>query len=167
MPEKSEVFEVPGNIGLSQAQRQARIDQYYVPFQQTLSAQIDRHISRILPPVLITIHSFTPTYFGAERNLDIGILHDNDSRFADGLLASLQSETQFVVARNQPYGPADGVTHTLVHHALPRGLMNVMIEIRNDIIDTPASQQKMGEILSNHVTGVLGKLITSIGETRQ
>jgi len=163
MPEKSEIFDVPGNAGLSQSQRQLRIDQYYHPFRQTLSAGIDRHIAQILPPVLITIHSFTPVYFGVKRNLDIGILHDSDSRFADELLASLQQESHYIVARNQPYGPGDGVTHTLVQHALPRGLMNVMIEIRNNIIDTQPSQLKMAELLARHLTSVLAKLKTDRG----
>jgi predicted N-formylglutamate amidohydrolase len=158
IPAKSEIFEVPGNIDLSQSQRQARIDQFYVPFQHALTSRIDRHISQIVPPVLITIHTFTPVYHGVERNLDIGVLHDSDNRFADELLISLEQETHFKIARNAPYGPADGVTHTLVQHALPRGLMNVMIEIRNDIVDTPGSQREMGEILARHLTEVLAGL---------
>ncbi|PCJ74205.1 MAG: N-formylglutamate amidohydrolase, partial [Rhodobacteraceae bacterium] len=59
MPAKSEIFDVPGNINLSPSQRQARVDQYYLPFQHTLSAQIDSHTARTLPPALVTIHSFT------------------------------------------------------------------------------------------------------------
>jgi len=158
IPAMSEIFEIPGNSDLSQSQRQARVDQYYLPFQQTLASRIDRHITQVMPPVLITIHTFTPVYNGVERNLDIGILHDSDNRFADVLLLSLKQETQFRIARNEPYGPADGVTHTLVQHALPRGLMNVMIEIRNDIVDTPQSQTKMGELLARHLTEVLAGL---------
>ncbi len=165
MPVKSEIFDVPGNVDLSPSQRQARVDQYYLPFQHTLSAQIDSHTTRVQPPVLITIHSFTPTYHGIARNLDIGILHDSDSRFADELLISLGSEDQFVTARNQPYGPADGVTHTLVQHGLSRGLLNVMIEIRNDIINTPESQRKMGELLARHLSGVLEKLKANTSQT--
>jgi len=164
MPAKSEIFDVPGNVGLSQSERQARIDQYYLPFQQTLSAQIDSHSTRIVPPALITIHSFTPNYHGIARNLDIGILHDSDSRFAGELLISLANEKQFVVARNQPYGPADGVTHTLVQHAVSRGLLNVMIEIRNDIINTPESQRKMGEMLAHHLSGVVEKMKAAVSQ---
>ncbi len=158
MPAKSEIFDIPGNVDLSPTQRQARIDQYYVPFQQTLATRIDEHIENNSPPVLMTIHSFTPTYQGMKRDLDIGVLHDRDSRFADELLNSLGHENCFKIARNAPYGPADGVTHTLVQHALPRGLMNVMIEIRNNIISTPASQLKMGEYLARHVSKVLAGL---------
>ena len=155
MPERSEIFDIPGNVNLTESQQQARINQYYIPFHQKLSTRIDRHIKHVLPPVLLTVHSFTPVYYGTRRNLDIGILHDTDSSFADALLAGLENEARYIVARNEPYGPADGVTHTLVQQALPRGLMNVMIEIRNDIIDTPSRQQEMAEILSLNVVQAL------------
>ena len=166
MPAKSEVFDILGNVDLSPVQQQARIDQYYIPFQQTLKAQLDRHIEEVLPPVLITIHSFTPAYHGVARDFDIGILHDSDNRFADELLSSLSSESDYKICRNEPYGPADGVTHTLVEHALPRGLMNVMIEIRNDIIATPQNQEKMAVMLSRHVTDVLTELRVRVEETQ-
>ncbi len=42
-----------------------------------------------------------------------------------------------VVQRNAPYGPEHGVTHTLKEHGIANGHMNVMLEIRNDLIDTP------------------------------
>lgn len=165
MPAKSEIYDIPGNTNLTQAQRQSRIDQYYLPFHRTVAAQIDRHISEVEPPVIITIHSFTPNWHGENRDFDIGILHDKDTRFADEILASLKSETRFVVCRNAPYGPADGVTHTLVHHALPRGLMNIMFEIRNDIIATPDRQAEIGAFLSHHVTETLNRLRVNSGSS--
>ncbi len=46
------------------------------------------------------------------------------------------------------YGPADGVTHTLNLHAQPAGLLNVMIEIRNDLIETEIGQGVAADFLS-------------------
>ncbi len=85
------------------------------------------------------------------RDFDIGILHDTDAWFADALLKIAEAETEFVIRRNAPYGPQDGVTHTLAAHAIPRGLLNAMIEIRNDLIGDPAGQQAMAERLSRWV----------------
>jgi hypothetical protein len=48
------------------------------------------------------------------------------------------------VFRNYPYGPADGVTHTLKKHGLTREIANVMLEIRNDLISDDAGQAAMG-----------------------
>ena len=43
----------------------------------------------------------------------------------------------------------DGVCHTLNLHAGVRGLLNVMIEIRNDLIATEKGQQEWAERLAN------------------
>ena len=55
--------------------------------------------------------------------------------------------TSYNLQLNEPYGPADGVTHTLREHALTRGLPNVMIEVRNDLIADEASQKAMAQTL--------------------
>ena len=57
--------------------------------------------------------------------------------------------TERDVRRNAPYGPEDGVTHTLRAHAIPAGHANVMLEIRNDLIATHAAQEAMAELLAD------------------
>jgi predicted N-formylglutamate amidohydrolase len=147
MPEESEIYRIPGNAGLTQAERQARADDVYFPFRAALSRAIDGHGAG--DPVIVTIHSFTPVYRGVARAVEIGILHDDDARFADAMIAAAGSDSGgFVVRRNEPYGPEDGVTHTLREHALPHGLPNVMIEIRNDLIRTPEDVGAMGALLA-------------------
>jgi predicted N-formylglutamate amidohydrolase len=149
------VYGVPGNTGLSDAARQARIGRFYAPFRDALASFIDQRIAAGSRPVIVTIHSFTPVFKGVRRDLDIGILHDTDARFADALLKVMQAETGFKVRRNAPYGPRDGVTHTLAEHAIPQRLLNAMIEIRHDLIGDPASQRAMAELLSRCVVKAL------------
>lgn len=144
MLSKSEVFEVPGNIGLSQAERRARIGAFYLPFQNVLAERI----AQTDAPVVVTIHSFTPVYHGARRSVEIGILHDSDRRLADVMLDVAADHTGLNVQRNEPYGPADGVTHTLKVHALPGGHLNVMLEVRNDLISTPLEQRDMADMIA-------------------
>ncbi|UWP92917.1 N-formylglutamate amidohydrolase [Aliiroseovarius crassostreae] len=145
MPEKSELIEVPGNRGLSWQERRARADQIYVPFCDTVSELITARRARGQQTVLVTIHSFTPVYHGAPRAVEIGILHDADSRLADAMLARSCALPHRRIARNEPYGPADGVTHSLKQHGLSHGLANVMIELRNDLVATPADEVAMAE----------------------
>ncbi len=151
VPAVSGNHEIPGNAGLSAAARRARADRFYAPFCEALVATIERRMEAGRAPAIVTVHSFTPVYGGARRDLDIGILHDTDARFADALLEIAEAETEFVIRRNAPYGPQDGVTHTLAAHAIPRGLLNAMIEIRNDLIGDPAGQLAMAERLSRWV----------------
>jgi len=50
-----------------------------------------------------------------------------------------------VIRRNDPYGPEDGVTHSLKIHGLAQGLPNVMIEIRNDLLHGAAAEARLAE----------------------
>ncbi|MGR3677706.1 MAG: N-formylglutamate amidohydrolase [Paracoccaceae bacterium] len=150
MPVKSEVYDVPGNVDLGPDQRQVRVAQYYDPFHAVLSAEIAKRPDA----VIVTIHSFTPVYNGQQRSVEIGILHDQDTRLADALLDIAGSD---VVLRNEPYGPAHGVTHTLKRHALPGGLLNVMIEIRNDLIQTAEDQKAIAKDLAGWLGAALSE----------
>ncbi len=155
IPARSEIYNVPGNEDLSEKERRRRTDRFYYPFRNALAAEIEK---RATPPVIVTVHSFTPVYHGKQREVEIGILHDSDRRFADAVLAEAGKEGAFIVRRNEPYGPQDGVTHTLVEHALPRGLPNVMIEIRNDLIAQTESQNAMAEQLAKWLENALNRL---------
>lgn len=136
IPATSEVFDVPGNVGLSDAARAARVAQVYDPFHAAVSDACDRITARAAAPVLVTVHSFTPVYRGVPRMVQLGLLHGRDDRLARAMEAHA-AQTGWQCARNQPYGPADGVLHTIDRHATARGWVNVMIELRNDLIDTP------------------------------
>ncbi len=137
IPVRSEVYDIPGNIGLSMGARAARVHDYYDPFRDLLAATLadDPNLQ-----VLVTLHSFTPIYKGQTRAVEFGILHDSDSRLADGMLKAAPPLTDMNVRRNEPYGPEDGVTHTLKLHGLGNGILNVMLEIRNDLIERDAQQ---------------------------
>lgn len=145
MPEKSELVEVPGNKGLTAEQRLERVRTVYQPFCETVKEVIDERKAAGLQTIIVTMHSFTPVYFGKQRAVEIGILHDDDSRLADAMLAAAPVLPGRNVARNEPYGPADGVTHSLKIHGLANGLANVMIELRNDLLKTPADEEAMAE----------------------
>ncbi|WP_020593959.1 N-formylglutamate amidohydrolase [Kiloniella laminariae] len=152
MPAQSEIFTIPGNSNLSQADRDMRTNSVYVPFRSALTDCLDQLQARGQSPVVITVHSFTPVYKGVKRDVEIGFLHDRDDIFAKELIKTFAAETdKFVLRLNEPYGPADGVTHTLTEHALPRNLRNVMLEIRNDLITDPESQQDMATVLAQAI----------------
>ena len=143
MPVRSEDTDIPGNLHLTEDEKRRRTARFYQPFETLLSKSLNE---RPAVSALVTIHSFTPVFRGQSRAIEIGILHDADSRFAD---AVLQVASGYDIQRNAPYGPADGVTHTLRRHAVPRNLLNVMIEIRNDLIATPEQCAQMAETLAD------------------
>lgn len=143
IPERSEIVEVPGNAGLSAGARAARVAEVYAPFRDLLSATLDRFGAA---PALVTIHSFTPVWFGQPRAVELGLLHDSDDRLARAMLA--RAPDGLDARLNAPYSATDGVTHTLRAHAIPRGLQNVMIEVRNDLIADAAGCARMADLLA-------------------
>lgn len=147
MPVVSERISIPGNRDLRPEDREARTAAVYRPFVSAVDRVVADRASRGKSTLLITVHSFTPRYFDEWREVEIGILHDADSRLADAMLAAARNLPHRHVARNQPYGPEDGVTHSLRRHGLKHGFPNAMIELRNDLVQTPQQQEAMAREL--------------------
>ena len=163
VPERSESYDIKGNIHLSKDKLDERAEKYYFPFRNTLSECLGAHSRRCGTTILVTIHTFTPVYQGRSRSLKLGVLHDSDNRMADGVLNALASSTAMKVERNQPYGPRDGVTHTLKEHGSKRGIANVMIEIRSDLVETKAQQEEIGTLLSKAIIAAADNLNARFG----
>ncbi|RWK63784.1 MAG: N-formylglutamate amidohydrolase [Mesorhizobium sp.] len=159
VPPVSETTAIPGNAGLSQKQRAARIALSWQPFHDAVASIIDTRLARGQETRLVSIHSFTPVYKGMSRPWHIGIIHDQDRRLAAPLVAALQRLAGVTVGVNEPYSPADRVYFTLERHARPQGLPCAMIEIRNDEISDEAGQRKWADLL----TGIFSDLEPSSG----
>lgn len=147
IPARTELIDVPGNADLTEDDRQARIAAVYTPFRDMLCRRLDQFET---PPIMVTLHSFTPEWFGVPRNVELGLLHDSDDRLAKAMLA--QAPQDLDTRLNAPYDASDGVTHTLREHAVPRGLHNVMIEIRNDLISDSSGIARFADILGDMLT---------------
>ncbi|WP_132654308.1 MULTISPECIES: N-formylglutamate amidohydrolase [unclassified Rhizobium] len=148
MPEVSEIYSIPGNKDLTEGERNARTEALYLPFHDEVRRLIRERQARGQDSVIVTIHSFTPVYNGWQRTVELGILHDEDSRLADRMLGFAANAPLYRTERNEPYGPADGVTHTLILHGISNGLRNVMIEVRNDLIADDTGQGVVADYLT-------------------
>lgn len=145
MPEISETTAIPGNRNLSPADKLARIGEIYRPFHAAVAELLDGRAAAGVRSLMVSIHSFTPVYKGERRVVELGILFDRDQRLPERLMPCFAT----VDARyNEPYGPGDGVLHTLNLHAAPRGLAHAMIEIRNDFLSDERGQAGWAERLA-------------------
>ncbi len=154
MRAESEIYQIAGNTGLTQAQRDERVAYIYKPFQSALAEAVKSRARTML----VTIHSFTPVYNGAPRTVEVGILHDSDRRLADAMLNAAVQHPAYNVQRNAPYGPEDGVTHTLQEHAVAHGHLNVMVEVRNDLLADEAGIEAIATWLQSLLTSALKEL---------
>lgn len=139
IPARSEVFDIPGNADLPSAERERRHACIYKPFHNVLGDVI----RAANPSGLVTLHSFTPVYNGKKRDTEIGFLHDADPSFAEAALTTELARGRYKCALNAPYGPQDGVLHTLERHGTANALPALMIEVRNDLIDTDEKAHAM------------------------
>jgi predicted N-formylglutamate amidohydrolase len=145
IPDVSELTIIPGNRNLDAGEKLARIRDIYRPFHDGISALLDHRAAQKMKSALVSIHSFTPVYKGKPRKVELGILHDRDASLSSRLIKSFPN----VDARlNEPYGPKDGVLHTLNMHGFARGLPHAMIEIRNDLITAERGQDEWAQRLS-------------------
>ncbi|MFV2051790.1 N-formylglutamate amidohydrolase [Aliiroseovarius sp. YM-037] len=162
MPETSEATNIPGNLGMSPADRVNRIASVYEPFCDAVQQVLSARKTAGRPTAVVTIHSFTPVYFGKPRAVEIGILHDDDRTLADAMLARAGTVAPRDVRRNTPYGPEDGVTHSLRIYGLANTLPNVMIEARNDLLSTPEGTADIAQ----EILAMLVPALSDIGLTQ-
>jgi predicted N-formylglutamate amidohydrolase len=156
MPERSEIYDIPGNQNLLPSARLARTTEIYRPFHRAVEDFLDRRAAEKRQTIIVTMHSFTPVYKGKSRDFDVGFLFDRDNWLANFLVKAFPSDKARL---NEPYGPKDGVMHTTNLHAAPRGLKHVMIEIRNDLIADHAGQNTW----ANHLTVPLAQAANILG----
>lgn len=148
MAEASEAFDIPGNADLSQKERLRRTNEIYLPFHNEVRRLIAHRLAAGIQTILVTLHSFTPIYLGKPRTTELGIIHDTDATYANTLYNEAKAKLSLVTELNEPYDASDGVTHTLRLHAIPYGLQNAMLEIRNDLIRTEEDQSDMARKLA-------------------
>lgn len=157
IPVVSERTDIAANAGLSDAERQRRIASYHAPFHATIDAMLSARKAASLETILVTVHSFVPTYKGVPRPWPIGLIHATDSTFTAALRDALvEEDPDLNVGWNEPYSAMNGVTYTLEHHGDGRGLDATMIEIRHDEILEPAGVTLWAARLARCLDGARG-----------
>ncbi len=137
---------IPGNRHVDAAEVEHRLDQCYRPYH----AAIETHIARAAPhgPDILSLHSFTPQLQGRPpRPWHAGVLWGPDAASGQRLVDLLRGDPALCVGVNEPY-LGGNVGECLDQHAFWRGLRNVLIELRNDLIVEPAQQDDWAERLA-------------------
>ncbi len=144
----------PANRGLSPKDIDARTKEIFQPYHRSIAAVIGER-RREGVPALISVHSFTHFMGGRERPWHIGVLSNRDRRIAEPLLGWLGANTKARLGDNKPYSGLDPYGYSIETHALPAGLPNVLLEIRQDLIRDPAGQAEWAAIIGDALEAVL------------
>lgn len=145
---------VPGNVGLSPAQIEDRIERFHRPYHAAIDRAVEAGIAAGKPPVLLSIHSFTQAWKSVPRPWHVAVLWDKDPRLALPLLEGLHTIPEAVVGDNVPYsGQLRG--DTLYQHGTMRGLAHALIEIRQDLVLSPEGQERWAGRLAAVINNIL------------
>src|SRR5260370_39163972 len=83
----SELTRVPGNIGLSERHKLARVREIFRPYHDRIATELDRRREATRPTALISVHSFTPVFKTVARLWHVVVLYNQDPRLAAILIA--------------------------------------------------------------------------------
>ena len=138
IPPVSDGIAIPGNQDISEADSAARTREIFEPYHAAVSAELDRLTELGPPPMLFSVHSFTPVMDGIERIWDVSVLWNEDDRLALPIAAHLRADDpRLIVGENEPFS-GKLLAATLNRHGAPRGLLHMVVEIRQDQLETPA-----------------------------
>ncbi|MEZ5868438.1 MAG: N-formylglutamate amidohydrolase [Defluviimonas denitrificans] len=157
MPEVSDGHVIPGNRGLTVADRQARIDEIFAPYQAAVADMLDRAPFR----ATVSIHSFTPRMNGFDRPWDIGFLFRRDEATSTRIARTLAAQApELTIGMNQPYQVDDASDWFVPRIGEARGLCHSLIEIRNDHIRSSTGQALWADRLSHGLRPLIMEHLT-------
>ena len=152
IPERSDGTAVPGNLNLTAEARAGRIERWFTPYHAAVESILDE---RGTPPIVLSIHSMTPSLAGSARPWQIAISSHGDRSLADPVLAALRRPGDIVVGDNQPYDLDPAVDYSIPFHAMRRTLRHLQVEFRQDEIAVPAAQIAWAQRFSEALTAAL------------
>jgi predicted N-formylglutamate amidohydrolase len=155
-PLVSEATMIPGNAGLSDADKAQRTAAIFEPYHREIDRMIAGYDGR--KPIYVAMHSFTPIYLGVTRPMHVAVLYNRNPRFSKLLAALLRAEPGLVVAENEPYRVSDETDYGVPVHAESAGLDYAEIEIRQDLIADAAGQELWAARLARLLPAALARL---------
>ncbi len=147
---------VPGNARADEAEIDLRIRRYWRPYRDAAQAMTDAMLANGKPPAIVSMHTFTPDWRGFKRPWKVGVLYDDPAPMARTLLRALAEDglAPHEIGDNEPY--AGGlIGDTIDAVATARGLLNVLIEVRQDLVATPRGAEVWGDRLARLIPSAI------------
>jgi len=150
MPAVSHGVAIARNRTIDAEERERRLREYYDPFHD----EVDRVLGRSPGALLLSVHSFTPSYVG--RDFEIGVLFDVYHAQAVELAAGLRAE-RFSVRLNEPYSGLEGLIYSPQTHGRRASCVYLELEINNSLLRSERAARATARRLARAVAGVLDR----------
>lgn len=150
---------VPGNVALTELDREARIERWHRPYRHAARADA-RRLAALGGCFHLSIHSFDPSLDPERRAFDAGVLFDPDrepERTLSEALARALSELGHATRLNEPYqGTPEGLTSWLRAELPPERYVGIELEACYRWMDRPGALEAFAEDLATAVRRVAG-----------
>lgn len=120
------------NAGLSERERGRRMERFYEPYHRAAGELVAGSSAA----VVCGIHSFTPVYEGRRRDLQVGVLFNDDEDLARAVALDLL-QAGYHVRLNEPWSGRDGLIYAPERHARAGDRLAIEIEVRQDLAADP------------------------------
>ncbi len=151
IPLASDGTVIPGNQGLTAAQRLHRIDAYFRSYHDACRQVVKGKLATGERPLLLSIHSMTDRMKGGHRPWEISLSSDENRKATDPVLAALKRVPGLVVGDNEPYDMDPLADYSTPEHALAHGLDYLQVEFRQDCVAGPEGQERFAMILAQAI----------------
>ncbi len=153
--QESDGWTIPGNLHLTEYDRRVRLASFFDPYHECIEAMLAGFRRGGTVPLVFAVHSFSPTLAGQDRPWHVGVLWDHDEANARRLLEGLRVQPGLVIGDNEPYSGKHPANYTIDHHAMAHGLPHLCIEVRQDLLSSPAGIERWVRLLARIVGDIL------------
>lgn len=142
VPDASDGYAIPGNIG---ADREVRLARFHRPYHTALA----QWLQAASPALILSLHSFTPRLATSDevRPWQVGLLTNTDDRAAR-IAIPMFAAAGLHVGDNLPYSGRD-LNYTMNRHAEAHRRPYLGIEMRQDQITDIAGQQYWAGLIAD------------------
>lgn len=149
-------IEIPGNMNLSDVDKELRIQQIYEPYHKAAKQLAIDHIEKVGKDNLMVIgmHSCTPQLSdGKLRPWHVG-MSTYDSEPLMTAIAERLSKKGYNVGVHEPYNLKDYPGVGIDLYGRSHGAQNILIEIRQDLIDSKDKARLWAQTMSDIFTDI-------------
>jgi predicted N-formylglutamate amidohydrolase len=132
-----------------------RLDVYYYPFHTEVDRLIARHVLHGVKPLIMAVHSFTPTLYGRPRDFEIGVLYDRHRAPALRFGRALKAEG-LRVRYNEPYSGKDGMMYSADRHGAHHRLPCFELEVNQGLFEQRGTAARLARVVAPALRAALG-----------
>ena len=154
-PPISDGIAIPGNLELDNWQKALRIQSFFKPYHDAITARLKRFERQGVCPAMIAVHTCTPEFDRIVRPWHVGVMWDKDPRLPQAVLEHFSGQDAICVGDNEPYSGRHPHDFTIDYHAEPAGLPHIGFEVRQDLVSDRAGARKWASILAGAMQAAL------------